>query len=329
MMRAFLPLLVAALILAILPLFASRGLILVISEGAVLLAIATAWNMLASFGGIVLVGLPLFIGIGGYSTFVIANTLGIPPHLVLPIAGLISAAAGLLVSPLLFRLNGAQLAIGSWVMAEVGRLAVLQSDWLGAGGGINLRAIRAVPRAIRFDLNYGVAVAVALISLGAVLFLMRSRWGTALRAFGDSEAAATAVGIDPTRLRQLTLALTAGLTGLAAGAYYIQVLQIAPGSAFGINWMAVVIFIVVLGGIGSLEGPIIGAIVYFALRESLAGLGEVYFVLMGALAIGITIFMPYGIWGALRSGLGLSLFPIMRKPPLAETSTPLTKGEPT
>lgn len=327
MKRALLSLFVLALVMAVLPLFASRGVMLTVAEGAVVLAIATMWNLLASFGGIVLVGLPLFIGIGAYSTYVIANSLGVPPHAVLPFAGMISAFAGLLISPMLFRLSGAQLAIGSWVMAEIGRLFVLQSNWLGAGGGLNLVAIKTVPRDIRFELNYAVSIAIMIFALTAVLLLARSRYGLALRALGDSENAASAVGIEAASIRRVALMLSAGIIGLAAGAYYIQVLQVNPGTAFGINWVAVVIFVVVLGGIGTIEGPIIGTAVYFVLRDSFAELGELYFVLMGALAIIVTIFAPNGLWGLIRSLLRKDLFPVVLLPRrAAPTSTSIEKG---
>ena len=135
-----------------------------------------------------------------------------------------------------------------------------------------------------------------------------------LRAMRDSEPAASAMGVDIASVRLVTLVIAAAITGAAGGAYYISSLQITPGSAFSLNWIAIIIFVVILGGIGSVEGPIIGAIVYFLLRETLSGLGPVYFVLAGLLAIGVTIFMPEGVWGLIRRLFKIDLLPVIQTP---------------
>lgn len=322
MSRALLSLALFGLLLAVLPFIAPRGLVLVATEAAAVLAIAVSWNLLASFGGIVLIGMPLFVGCGAYALYALANAAGVAPHLLIPVAGLGSGLLALILSPVLFRLSGAQLAIGSWVMAEVGRILVLQSEFFGAGGGLNLHSISEVPRALRIDLGYAAAASVAFAAIIACYLLMRSRWGLALRAIRDSENAAAAVGIEIRQVQRYVLVLAAALTGMAAGAFYISALQVTPTSAFGIGWMAVVIFVVVLGGIGSLEGPIIGTVVYFGLREAFADQGELYFVVLGALAISVTIFAPRGLWGLVRRLIGIDLLPIDRVPSPPSKSLP-------
>lgn len=108
----------------------------------------------------------------------------------------------------------------------------------------------------------------------------------------DTDAAAEAMGVRTSRVRLYTLVLAAGFSGAAGACYYITSIQITPNSAFSQNWIAMTIFIVILGGIGSVEGPIFGAIVYFLLRETLSGLGPGYFVISGLLAIIVIISGP-------------------------------------
>ena len=295
-------------------LLGSRSTILLATEFCSVLAIAMMWNVLAGFAGIVLIGMPLFIGAGGYALYVGANALGVVPYPMVLAGAVVSGAVALVVAPVLFRLSGAQLGIGSWVLSEIARILVLQSRALGAGGGINLEVMKLVPRPERLVLNFACSATVLMAALIAVVVAMRGSFGLGLRAMRDSEAAAEAMGVDISRVRLQALVMCAAVTGAAGGSYYISNLQITPDSAFTVNWMSIIIFITVLGGIGTVEGPIIGALVYFTLRETLAGLGSVYFIILGAIAIGVTIFFPAGLWGLLRKALRFDLLPVIQIP---------------
>lgn len=303
-----------AVVLLSLPVLADRAGLTLATEFCAVLAIAIMWNLLAGFAGIVFIGVPLFVGIGGYVLYLLANGLGVLPYPLIAAGGVAAAFAALLIAPLLFRLNGPQLAIGSWVMAEIARLAVLLSPSLGGGGGMNLSVMRLVDRAWRMTFNYYAAAAVLMLAVVICLVLMRSRFGLALRAVRDSAPAAEAMGVNVARVRYATLAVAAFITGCAGAAYYISGVQISPASAFSMNWTAMVIFIVIMGGLGSIEGPFIGAIVYFLLREYLSDMGSGYFILSGLLAIGITIYRPQGLWGIARSWLRFDLLPIQHRP---------------
>lgn len=303
-----------ALVLALAPLVLSKAGLVLATEFCAVLAIAMMWNLLAGFAGIVLIGIPLFVGVGGYTLYLTANGLGIAPYPAILVAAAVSALSAVVLAPVLFRLRGAQLAIGSWVLAEIARLAILLTPALGAGGGLNLEVMKLVKRAWRLPLNYSASALVLFIALLVTVAIMRSRLGLGLRAMHDSEPAASAMGVDIVRVRLVTLIVAAAITGAAGGAYYISSLQITPGSAFSLNWIAIIIFVVILGGIGSVEGPIIGAIVYFLLRETLSGLGPAYFVLAGLLAIGVTIFMPEGVWGLIRRVIKIDLLPVIQVP---------------
>lgn len=322
--NAYITLLVIAFTLCLIPAVLPKAGLVLATEFCIVLAIALAWNLLAGFSGIVLIGMPLFIGVGGYTLYIVANYLAIPPYPVIAIAGVVAAALAYLLSPVLFRLQGAQLAIGSWVLAEVARLVCLVTPAVGAGGGLNLEVMKSVARSWRLTLNFGFAALVLLLTLVLIVVLLKSRFGLGLRAMRDSEAAAEAMGVRTARVKLYTLVLAAGLSGAAGACYYITSIQITPSSAFSQNWIAMTIFIVILGGIGSVEGPIFGAIVYFLLRETLSGLGPGYFVISGLLAILVTICLPEGVWGLVRRVIRIDLLPIAHQPSIEPASPPTT-----
>lgn len=308
--NAYVTLFAVAVVLCLLPLVLSKAGLVLATEFCVVLAIALAWNLLAGFSGIVLIGMPLFIGAGGYTLYLVANALGIPPYPAILAGAVVPAVIAYALSPLLFRLEGAQLAIGSWVMAEVARLLCLITPAVGAGGGLNLEVLRLVPRSLRLPLNFAFAAIVLFITLSAIVILLKSRFGLGLRAMRDSDAAAEAMGVNTSRVKLLTLITATALSGAAGACYYITSIQITPSSAFSQNWIAITIFIVILGGIGSVEGPIFGAIVYYLLRETLSDLGPGYFVISGLLAITVTIFLPEGVWGLIKRLIRIDLLPI-------------------
>jgi branched-chain amino acid transport system permease protein len=147
-----------------------------------------------------------------------------------------------------------------------------------------------------------------------VYLLLRSRHGLALTAIRDSEPASASLGVNTFRTKFLIYVATAACTGLIGGLIFLQKLRISPEAGFSINdWTVVVIFMVVIGGIGTIEGPFVGLIVYFVLREFLADYGTIYLILMGAIAIGVMLLAPSGIWGFVVQRHGVQLFPIRRR----------------
>jgi branched-chain amino acid transport system permease protein len=289
----------------------------ILAEFCAVLAMALVWNVLAGFSGLFLMGFQVFIGVGGYTLFFVANQMGIVPFYVLPLAALASGLLAVVIAPVLFRLSGAQLAIGSWVIAEIVRLIVYHTDALGAGGGISLIVMRTVARPDRLPFTFGAAVVILAITLATIVFVMNSKYGLALRAMRDNETAAEALGVDVFWTRLAVLAIGGGLAGAAGAVYYTLALNISPASGFSINWTATILFIVILGGIGTLEGPILGALIYFLLREWTIQAGTAYFIAIGLLAILVTIFLPGGLWGLVRKFVPIDLLPIRRRAPAA------------
>ena len=148
----------------------------------------------------------------------------------------------------------------------------------------------------------------------SVYFILRSRRGIALIAIRDNELASESLGINITKSKLFVYIVTSGLTTVIGALIFLQKLRISPDAAFNVNdWTAFVIFIVVIGGIGTIEGPIIGVLVFFVLRETLSDLGSIYLIMLGFVAIFVMIKAPKGIWGYISNTFKIELFPLSRK----------------
>jgi len=313
---------VALIALAAAPAWGGRDDLRLLSEIYAYVALASLWNLLAGYAGLVSVGQQAYVGLGGYVLFASTILFGMPPLVAIPVAGVIAAVVALPVAGLMFRLRGHYFAIGTWVVAEVFRLLSSQVSALGGGSGISLPAgivtSMASSRQMREFLIYWVALALVVVVLAAIVLLLRSRYGLALTAIRDNELAARSSGIDVTRTKLVVYVLTAFGTAMVGALIFLQKLRISPDTAFSVNdWTAFVIFITVIGGIGRVEGPIIGTIVFFLLRQTLADLGSLYLLMLGAVAIAVMLFAPKGIWGLLAERFGWQLLPLERRLRLA------------
>lgn len=310
-----LALILVTIALALAPLWAGRADLRLLMEVMSFLALAQMWNLLAGYSGLISIGQQAFVGLGGYLFFALAMFGGLPLLAALPLAALLTLIIAIPTGWVAFRLHGAYFAIGTWVIAEVFRLSAAQIGALGGGSGISLpvelaRSL-AETREGREVVMYYIAFGIGVASVLLVWGLLRSRWGLALTAIRDSEAAAEAVGVATRRVKFMIYILTAGVTGLTGGFIFLQKLRITPEAAFSVNdWTAFVIFIVVIGGIGTIEGPIIGVIVFFVLREIAADWGTWYLIGMGAIAIAVMLVDKRGIWGAVKARYGLSILPV-------------------
>ena len=299
------------------PYWAGSGDLRLLSEIFLYLSLAILWNLLAGYAGLVSIGQQAFVGFGGYILFSLAMFANIPPLLAVPVAGLAGAIVAVPIAFLVFRLRGAYFAIGTWVVAEVFRLVFAQISSLGGGSGTSLPAtiVKSIAstKSMREATTYWVILSIVVLILLSVYFFLRSKNGIALRAIKDNELAAESFGINIWRTKFVIYIATAALTSITGALIYLQKLRISPEAAFSVNdWTAIVIFMVVIGGIGSIEGPIIGVILYFILREMLADLGTIYLLILGCVAIVIMLRAPRGVWGYFRDRYNIELFPIKR-----------------
>jgi branched-chain amino acid transport system permease protein len=310
--------LLAVAVLAAAPAWGGRDDLRLLSEIYAYVGLASLWNLLAGYAGLVSVGQQAYVGLGAYLLFALTLRAGMPPLLAIPIAGLVAAAIALPVAGLLFRLRGHYFAIGTWIVAEVFRLFASQVAVLGGGSGLSLPAgivtSMAATRQAREFLIYWVALALVLVILALIVWLLRSRYGLALKAIRDNELAARSNGIDVTRIKAAVYVITAFGTAMLGALIFLQKLRISPDAAFSVNdWTAFVIFMTVIGGIGRIEGPIIGAVVFFVLRQTLADLGTLYLLLLGAVAIVVMLWAPKGIWGLIVDRFDWQVFPLERR----------------
>jgi branched-chain amino acid transport system permease protein len=308
----------ALAVLAAAPAWGGRDDLRLLSEIYAYVGLASLWNLLAGYAGLVSVGQQAYVGLGAYLLFGLTLLGGIPPLWAIPLAGLIAAAVAVPAAALLFRLRGHYFAIGTWIVAEVFRLLASQATVLGGGSGLSLPAgivtAMAPTRQEREFLIYWVALALVLVVLLLIVWLLRSRYGLALKAIRDNELAARSNGIDVTRIKVIVYIITAFATAMIGALIFLQKLRISPEAAFSVNdWTAFVIFMTVIGGIGRIEGPIVGAVVFFLLRQTLADLGTLYLLLLGAVAIGVMLLAPKGIWGLIVDRFGWQLFPLERR----------------
>ena len=213
------------------------------------------WNLLAGLAGLVSIGQQAFIGLGAYGLFVAVDRFGIPIVPAVVVTALAVGGVALMTAVFAFRLTGGYFAIGTWVIAEVFRIDISNTSELGSGTGVTIQAALRMAPADRGALTYWLALTVGAGSIVVAAFIMRSRLGLALQALRDNEVAARSLGVNIFRAK-LAIYLVAAIGCAAAGAViYLQLLRIQPNAAFGVDWTAKMIFIVIIGGIGRIEGP--------------------------------------------------------------------------
>lgn len=280
-----------------------------------LVLLAMMWNALAGFGGLVSVGQQAFIGIGAYAVVFLSVQHSLNPYLAMLLATLIGAAVAVPVAAVVLWLRGGAFAIGMWVVAEV--FAILVSLDASLGGGTGTSAVLAFN--LRYDptqrlrYTYWAALAAAAALLVILFVLLRSRLGASLQAIRDDEEAAASVGVR-VLLGKGVLFVLAGAGCTAAGtvilAWQLSIPPLGPDSIFGVNWSAKMIFMVLVGGLGTFEGPIIGAVVLYLLQTYVSDAGIWYFVMLGGIAIGFALLLPRGIWGTVQDRFNLQLMPV-------------------
>ena len=304
---------VALLVLGSLPAWGDPSTMRMLVEFIALLVLAQMWNLLAGYAGLVSIGQQVYVGLGGYALIVLADDLAVNPFLAVPLAGVVAAAFALPTAAVVFRFRGGYFAVGTWAVAEVYRLVIANSPGLGRGTGRTLKAVFPLARETREVTTYLLALAIGAAALVAVYAFLRSRHGLALMAIRDSEPASETLGIDVFRTKVAIYVGVAFGTGVTGALIYLNLLRISPDAAFSTNWTAYTIFIVVIGGLGSLEGPLLGTALFFVVRELLSDYGAWYMILLGALAVGVMLAYPQGLWGFVAERWDLRFFPVGRR----------------
>lgn len=273
-----------------------------------LLTLGVTWNLLAGYAGLVSVGQQAYVGVGAYAVLVLAGD-GVSPFLAIPIAALTAAIVSVPVSFVVLHLRGAYFAIATWVVAESFRLAVLRVPSLGGGTGATLPGLAGVDPALREAFTYWAALGVTAVTLVGCYLLLRSRFGLDLTAIRDNEIGARSVGVRITRAKRTVYVVAAAGAGAAGALLIVSQLNVQAVSIFSVQWSAYMIFVALIGGIGTMEGPILGTLVFFALQQSLADRGAWYLIIVGCVAVAMAMFVPRGLWGLATGRFDIRLFP--------------------
>ncbi len=298
-----------AVALAAVPLIFGADVVQKLTTLMILVLLAAMWNALAGYGGLLSVGQQAFIGIGAYGTVFFAGT-GVSPYLAMVLATVLAGAISVPMSLFALRLRAAQFAIGMWVIAEVISILVRLDNNLGAGTGISLFQMNQFAPNFRQAYTFWMALGFTVLFLAAMFFLLRSPLGASLQAIRDDEDAARSLGVRVASRKRL-LFVIAGFGCGAAGALVVaNTLFIEPGSVFSVQWSAYMIFMVLVGGLGTFEGPILGAILLFAIQTTFTQGGPWYLVGLGATAALFALVLPRGLWGAVEERFGLRLMPV-------------------
>jgi branched-chain amino acid transport system permease protein len=275
----------------------------------ILVIMATMWNLLAGYAGMVSIGQQGFIGLGAYATLYFAIK-GMDPFVAIPLAIIVCAVIAFPVTYLLFRLRGGYFAVATWVVADSAMLIIGSIAFFGGGTGHYLPGLTNLSFKVLNHDTYLAAWFVALVVVVATYILLRSRLGLVLSSVRDNEVASRSSGAKVTSTRRTVFIVAAAGCGAAGAVLAISQPFIQLGNEFNLQWAAEMLFASMIGGLGTIEGPILGCVIFFVLQQSLQNYGAWYLIIFGALAVGVAIWQPRGIWGFVRDTFHFELLPV-------------------
>jgi branched-chain amino acid transport system permease protein len=294
-------------------------------EVLLMLAMAQLWNLLAGYTGLVSMGLQCFVGLGGYTTIFAANSLSLSPYWVLPLAPLVCGVVAAFSAIFLFRLRDAYFSISTWVFAEIVAMLVFIAPGLGHVTGMTLETARDIDYETFLLVNFSIAAALSGCVAIGIYVLLHSPLGLGMLAVRDDDVAAASIGVNVWRNRFIAYVTAAAGCGLAGGISFMAALFITVTTGFDLNWVVAMIFIVVIGGIGTMEGPIVGTAIYYGVRELLTNVfalsGTWYLIALGTVAVTAMLIAPRGIWPFMRDRLGIEWLSISQKLPKVPPDT--------
>ncbi|MGD0244218.1 MAG: branched-chain amino acid ABC transporter permease [Streptosporangiaceae bacterium] len=272
-------------------------------------ALASLWNLLAGFAGLTSFGQHAYIGLGAYGLYLVASH-GVNPFAAIVVAAVIAAVVSLPVSVLVLRLSGGYFAVATLVIAAVFQIAATLSPSVGGTTGVSVPGLAGYDPVLREALIYWATLAVAVLSVTGVYLLVRRTFGLDARAVGSDPVAAASAGVRVGRSRRLAYLVAAGGAGAVGALIALQTLYVEPTSVFNIQYSVYMLFMVLVGGMGTIEGPVLGAFVLFGLQEALSSRGAWYLVIVGGLAVVATLVASRGLWGLASDRFGWSLLPV-------------------
>jgi len=300
---------VLAVALALGPLFLGANAIDRLTTLFIYVILAVMWNALAGYGGLVSVGQQAFFGLGAYAAIRLTS-FGLPVYPALVLGGVLAGLVALALSSFALRLRGGEFAIGMWVLAELFHLLVNLDRLINGETGTSLIALNAFGPEARRDYNYWLALGAMAALVVLVFSLLRGRLGSSVQAIRDSEEAAASLGVRVLAAKRILFVVAGAGCGMAGTLYLATAVSFQPATYFGVQWTAYMIFMALVGGLGTFEGPIIGAVVFFVLESVFGASGVWYLVGLGATAVVFALYLPRGLWGTLEERFGIRLLPV-------------------
>jgi branched-chain amino acid transport system permease protein len=255
------------------------------------MVLAASWNLLGGYTGQLNLGHATFFGVGAYVSAML-HLEGIPDLIGIVLGGVASSIFGMIISPT-FRLRGVYFAIGTLALTEAMRAVITNVNALGGASGLRLQDLQGYSKTH----YYYIALVILIVSLITIYRVINSRMGMAFRAICGSESAAESLGVNPFLFKVSSLVISAFWAGVMGGFYSAYILYIEPNNAFSLFWTFNPVFAVILGGMGTFLGPIVGALVFVLISELTVGFGKMSSLIVGALLIGVIILVPRGIIG--------------------------------
>jgi branched-chain amino acid transport system permease protein len=265
-----------------------------------------AWNIVGGYAGQLSAGHAAFVGVGAYASVMLSMHAGLTPWIGMLVGGVLAGCLGVLIGYLGFRfgLRGFYFVLLTVAFAEVCRIVALNTDALGGALGLYI-TFTGDPRQLQFQDNrayYYVALALMLLATGVAAWMERHRFGAYLAAIRDDEAAAEALGVNAFKYKMLAMAVSSFLTGLGGTFYAFYLFSVQPNAVFGIPLSVEIIIRPIVGGAGTLLGPILGSFILSPLAEvsraylQTGGWAGVHLILYGALLIAVVLFLPEGAY---------------------------------
>ena len=293
--------------LAIAPFLLQRYLVHIIIICFIWAVVAMCWNLLLGFSGIAAFGNLLFFGVSAYATAYWSLKWGLSPWIALIVGGLLGILAGLIIGSPTMRLRGIYVALFTFASEELVRNVVIQTElapWTGGAIGLSNIPTFTIAGEPSITLSYFMGLTIFLMTATVIYRLVTSRFGLAIVSIRESENFAAALGVNIYRHKMLVFIVAACFTGVA-GSFYSSYLTGVSDETLSFLVLVNIIFMIVMGGLGSFHGPIIGAFLFVFLNEYLRGLLQYRLIIIGALIPLILVFFPRGIAGLIDRMLGI------------------------
>lgn len=291
------------LLLATLPVWGSDYMLLLGLLFCLYSSLSQMWNLLTGYSGLLSLGQQAFIGFGGYTMAVTTSYYDVNIWISILTGGVFSVLLALCMSLFIFRMSGIFFAIGTWIFAEILLLWFSNWEYVKYGTGLFIKP----PNPPSMEMIYYVSLLMGVSSLAAVYLILRSKIGLGLMAMRDNELVSESMGVEVFRSKLFCFLVAAFFTGTTAGVLYVFQIFIQPYKAFAMDWTVALVFIVIIGGIGTIEGPIVGTFIYILLNQYLSEYGHISLLLLGGIAIVIILVAPRGIMGTLQEKTGFEI----------------------